>query len=54
MKNAVAQPATATPKLIDICCAVLAMELALLASPSAMSVNTVVFILVHCSDVNAP
>jgi len=35
-KNAVASPAAATPKLIDICCAVLAMELALLASLSAM------------------
>ena len=29
-KNAVASPAAATPKLIDICCMVLAMELALL------------------------
>ena len=32
MNNAVVSPAAATPKLIDICCMVLAMELALLVS----------------------
>jgi hypothetical protein len=53
-KSAVASPAAATPKLIDICCIVLAMELALLASFSSMSANTSVFMLVYCSDVNAP
>jgi len=53
-KSAVAKPAAATPKLIDICCIVLAMELALLASFSSMSANTSVFMLVYCSDVNAP
>ena len=37
MKNAVASPAAATPKLIDICCSVLAMELALLVCASVMS-----------------
>ena len=34
MKNAVASPAVATPKLIDICCTVLTMELAALVSSS--------------------
>ena len=34
MKNAVVSPAAATPKLIDICCMVLAMELALLVLSS--------------------
>jgi len=34
--------------------AVLAIELALLASFSAMSANTSVFIVVYCSEVNAP
>jgi len=33
----VVRPAAATPKLIDNCCMVLAMELALLAWPGAMS-----------------
>jgi hypothetical protein len=36
-KNAVVSPAAATPKLIDICCMVLAMVLALLASCSVTS-----------------
>src|ERR1700683_1211019 len=34
MKNAVVNPAAATPKLTDICCIVLAMELALLVLSS--------------------
>ena len=34
MKNAVASEAAATPKLIDICCIVLAMVLAMLVSLS--------------------
>ena len=37
MKNAVASDADATPKLIDICCMVLAMELALLVCSSVTS-----------------
>ena len=37
MNSAVVSPAAATPKLIDICCMVLAMELALLALSSGMS-----------------
>jgi hypothetical protein len=37
MKSAVASPADATPKPMDICCMVLAMELALLVSSSVMS-----------------
>jgi hypothetical protein len=37
MKNAAASDAVATPKLIDICCMVLAMELALLVSTSVTS-----------------
>jgi len=53
-KNAVVRPAVATPKLIDICCIVLAIELALLVSFSVMSAYTSVFMLVYCSDVNAP
>jgi hypothetical protein len=36
-KNAVARPADATPKLMDICCMVLAMELALLVCSSLIS-----------------
>ncbi len=52
--NAVASPAAATPKLIDICCIVLAMELAPLVSFSLMSAYTSVFMLVYWSEVNAP
>ena len=37
MKTAVTSEAAATPKLIDICCMVLAIVLALLVSPSATS-----------------
>jgi hypothetical protein len=37
IKKAVASPAVATPKLMDICCIVLAIELALLVSCSVMS-----------------
>jgi hypothetical protein len=37
MKNAVVSPAAATPKLIDICCMVLAMELASLVCSSVVS-----------------
>jgi hypothetical protein len=37
MNNAVVSPAAATPKLTDICCIVLAIELALLALSSGMS-----------------
>ena len=36
-KKAVVRPAVATPKLIDICCMVLAIELALLVCSSVMS-----------------
>jgi hypothetical protein len=36
-KNAVVNPAVATPKLIDICCMVLAMELAALDCWSVVS-----------------
>jgi len=43
MKKAVVSPAAATPKLMDICCAVLAMELALLVSASMISAYTRVF-----------
>jgi hypothetical protein len=34
MKKAVVRPAAATPKLIDTCCPMLAMELALVFSSS--------------------
>ena len=37
MKNAVANPAVATPKLIAICCTVLKMEFAALVSSSVVS-----------------
>ena len=37
IKNAVVSPAMATPKLMDICCKVLAMELAPLAWVSLVS-----------------
>jgi hypothetical protein len=43
-----------TPKLIDICCIVLAMVLALLACSSVRSVYTSVFMLVYCSEVKNP
>ena len=42
-KKAVVSPAVATPKLIAICCIVLAIELALLVSRSVMSAYTNVF-----------
>ena len=54
MKNAVASEAVATPKLIDICCIVLAIVLALLACSSLTSANTRVFMLVYCSEVKNP
>jgi hypothetical protein len=43
MNNAVVSPAAATPKLIDICCAVLAMELALLDLASGMPAEPPMF-----------
>ena len=46
--------ATATPKLIDICWAVLAMLLPALASASERSANTSVFMLVYCIDETKP
>src|SRR5271165_3650601 len=54
MKNAVASDAVATPKLIAICCIVLAMVLALLVCSSVTSAYTRVFMLVYCSDVRNP
>ena len=42
------------PKLTDICCIVLAMELALLVCSSVTSAYTSVFILVYCSELKNP
>jgi hypothetical protein len=42
------------PKLIDICCMVLAMVLAPLACSSSTSANASVFMLVNCSDCKKP
>ena len=53
-KYAVVRPAMATPKLMDICCTVLAMELALLVCASVVSAYTSVLMLVYCRDENAP
>ncbi len=53
-KKVVARPAEATPKLMDICCIVLAIVLAALVSSSVMSANTSVFMLVYCSEVKVP
>src|ERR1044072_3389621 len=54
MKAAATSEADATPKLIAICCPVLAMVLAMLVSLSAMSAYTSVFILVYCRDEKKP
>src|SRR6266699_3154317 len=54
MKNAVASDAVATPKLIDICCIVLAMVLALLVCSSVTSAYASVFMLVYWREVKKP
>lgn len=50
MKTAVASDAAATPKLIDICCSVLAIVLAMRASRASTSAYTSVFMLVYWND----
>jgi hypothetical protein len=47
MNSAVVSEAAATPKLIDICCIVLAIVLAMLVSASWMSAYASVFMLVN-------
>ena len=54
MKMAVASDAAATPKLSDICCIVLAIVLAMLASAAATSAKARVFMLVYCNEAAAP
>lgn len=54
MKKAVTSDAEATPKLMDICCAVLAIELALLVCSSVTSAYASVFMPVYCNDVKNP
>jgi len=49
-KECVVRPAMATPKLMAICCVVLAMELALLVWASVVSAKASVFMLVYCSE----
>src|SRR5215469_7281944 len=51
---AVTSDAVAAPKLIDICCRVLAIELAALACSSVTSAYTSVFMLVYCNEVKKP
>ena len=53
-KNMDASPADATPKLIDIRFAVLAMELAILAASSVISAEVSVLMLVNCNEVHVP